>query len=323
MAASPEKKQKTEEDAKEDEKKEDEKKDDMKVEEEPEAKAPAKELEEDAKKDTSPKIKDTVAFLVPDTTINVLPSSAGSMLMALSDGGLQHLLAGARANIGVKSGRYMFEARVIEQIHLIQDGGYKSNPFSKHCIRIGFAAGRELFAGEVQDSVAFDNEGFLICNKNKEKVSSGFGRDSIFAVVLNLDQKSPNHNTISLFIDGKRACEPKALPEALQGKTLFPIVTFKNATVHVNFSQPCVALPFTCKVLQEAAAKEVSITKYDAPADGKYKVLFPVGLPDEGTFDWLDMFLKQNLEYTEISDRMIVEWVTRSMVKDQGNSIFQ
>lgn len=33
--------------------------------------------------------------------------------------------------------------------------------------------------------------------------------------------------------------------------------------------------------------------------DGKYEVIFPVAVPDEGTFDWLDDFLDKNPKYVE------------------------
>merc|ERR1712060_226979 len=48
------------------------------------------------------------------------------------------------------------------------------------------------------------------------------------------------------------------------------------------------------------------------PKDGKYEVIWPVSLPDEGTFDWLDLFLEKNPQYTELSDRMIIDWVEKS-----------
>ncbi|CAE7355775.1 unnamed protein product, partial [Symbiodinium pilosum] len=41
-------------------------------------------------------------FLTEDTTVNVLPTVNGKLLMALGDGGFQYLLAGARASVGVK-----------------------------------------------------------------------------------------------------------------------------------------------------------------------------------------------------------------------------
>merc|ERR1712066_936674 len=46
--------------------------------------------------------------------------------------------------------------------------------------------------------------------------------------------------------------------------------------------------------------------------DGKYEVLFPVGLPDEGTFEWLDGFLKEHPDYTELSSRASLQWGLKS-----------
>merc|ERR1712151_1059136 len=46
--------------------------------------------------------------------------------------------------------------------------------------------------------------------------------------------------------------------------------------------------------------------------DGKYELLVPVGLPDEGTFQWLDLFQEKNPQYTEISSRSILSWAEKS-----------
>lgn len=147
----------------------------------------------------------------------------------------------------------------------------------------------------------------------KTQVGCRFGSDNVMAVLLNLDASSPNSNTISLFKDGKRACEPQALPESLRGKTLYPTLTYRNYAVHVNFGpQPMEALPFTCTMVQEAATKDSAVSTSSAPKDGKYEIVFPVCLPDEGGFDWLDMFKAKCPNYTELSDRMILDWAQKS-----------
>jgi|Transcript_41718 hypothetical protein len=260
---------------------------------------PLEELEQDAKKDKSEKIKDIVTFLTPDTTMNVMPSTVGSMLTTLQDGGAGELVAGARASVGVKSGRYMFEAKVVET-------------GKKAMMRIGFSAEGSLFLGEDDNSICFDMDGFLVSAKKKTKCATPFKQDIMVAVVLNLDSSSPNENTISLFKDGVRVSAPQALPDALKGKTLFPALSFKYAMVHYNFGSPVVPLPFTCKVIQEASVKDATVTKYEAPADGKHTALFPVSLPDEGSFTWLDIFLEKNPGYTEISDRAFMNWRSKS-----------
>ncbi|CAE8739666.1 unnamed protein product, partial [Polarella glacialis] len=105
---------------------------------------PPKELEQDAPKAVGAKIKDSVAFLTPDTTLNVMSSTEGNMLMALSDGGIRHLLAGARASVGLKSGRYMFEAKVVEASSRAEDQGQKT----RSVMKIGFStSGSSLLMG--------------------------------------------------------------------------------------------------------------------------------------------------------------------------------
>merc|ERR1711881_788385 len=65
-------------------------------------------------------------------------------------------------------------------------------------------------------------------------------------------------------------------------------------------------------MLQDAAAKDVVISKDDTPKDGKCTAIFPCCLPEEGTFQWLDGWLKENPGYAELSDRAILDWAQRS-----------
>merc|ERR1711972_679555 len=57
------------------------------------------------------------------------------------------------------------------------------------------------------------------------------------------------------------------------------------------------------------AKADVDITA-ERPA-GKSEVLFPVGLPDQGIFDWLDQFLEKNPKHLELSDRRVLEWARK------------
>jgi len=279
-----------------------------------EAPAPEPELEKDAPADKGAKLKEPVAFNTEDTTMNVMPSSVGSILMPLTDGGLQYLLAGVRANVGVKSGRYMFEVKVLEAMNPADDPAARQRtPMPRNQLRIGFStAGSSLFLGDDADGICFDTEGALIHAKSKTATKARFGAGCVVAVLLNLDKTSPNANTVSLFVNGERACAPQALPDALKGKTLCPAMTFKNMTLHYNFGPtPLTPLPFACRMVGDAAAKDVQVSAA-ATQDGQHEVLFPVCLPDEGTFDWLDMFLVKNPQYTELSDRAILSWAEKS-----------
>merc|ERR1719277_2241952 len=128
-------------------------------------------------------------------------------------------------------------------------------PQPRSQLRVGFATeGSSLFIGDTEDSVCFDSEGAFFHNKKKTTPSKSFAPDEVVTVLLNLDKSSPNANTISLFKNGVRICQPQELPESLQGKTLYPAVTFKNLTVHYNFGpKPMKSLPFTCRMIGEAS----------------------------------------------------------------------
>merc|ERR1712217_603634 len=110
----------------------------------------------------------------------------------------------------------------------------------------------------------------------KQKISQKFSRCQVVAVLLNLDSSSPNANTLSLFRDGVRMCEPQPLPEQLRGKVLYPTISYRNVTVQVNFGpSPLKPLPFKCHTIQEAASADCLVKNPCTPKDGKYEVIFP------------------------------------------------
>eukprot|EP00441_Pelagodinium_beii_P026329 CAMPEP_0197663666 /NCGR_PEP_ID=MMETSP1338-20131121/58167_1 /TAXON_ID=43686 ORGANISM="Pelagodinium beii, Strain RCC1491" /NCGR_SAMPLE_ID=MMETSP1338 /ASSEMBLY_ACC=CAM_ASM_000754 /LENGTH=882 /DNA_ID=CAMNT_0043242147 /DNA_START=79 /DNA_END=2727 /DNA_ORIENTATION=+ len=271
-----------------------------------------KELETDCKESKAKPLKEEVSFEASECTLNVVPSLGGRVLMPLTDGGMQYLIAGARANVGIKKGRYLYEVKIVESL-TPSEGAARSRapPGPRNLVRLGFSTKESpLLLGETDESVFFDNEGFFTCEKTKkESVSQRFQRDQVLAVLLNLDDKSDNKNTVSLFRDGVRVSQPQKLPDALVGKPLFPHVGFKNVTLQVNFGPQMVPLPFKCHTVAQAGATD----GVNGPAhSGKCEVVFPVGLPDEGTFDWLDGFLEKNPKFFELSDRAILKWAEKS-----------
>mmetsp|Transcript_24482 Transcript_24482/g.61205 ORF Transcript_24482/g.61205 Transcript_24482/m.61205 type:complete len:878 (+) Transcript_24482:100-2733(+) len=319
MAEPAEKRQKTGEGEQAEEKKPDA---EMKEAEAPKVAEPPKELEVDAPACSKPKLKEPVTFLTPDTTLNLMQSAQGNVLMSMNEGGIRHFFAGARANVGVSKGRYMFEVKIMEFVN-VADASHQSLA-AKNVVRVGFSTqGSSLVLGSGAENICFDSAGAMLHNDVRTLAGAKCFRDSIMTVLLNLDKDSPNFNTVSLFKDGKRACQPQPLPDSLKGKTLFPHVSFKNATVHVNFGAvPLAPLPFTCRMVQDATKADTSATKHEAPADGKYEVVYPVSLPDEGTFDWLDTFLEKNKSYTELSDRAILNWASQSgLWRQKGHSV--
>eukprot|EP00928_Gymnodinium_smaydae_P014127 TRINITY_DN1511_c0_g1_i1.p1 TRINITY_DN1511_c0_g1~~TRINITY_DN1511_c0_g1_i1.p1 ORF type:complete len:834 (-),score=200.58 TRINITY_DN1511_c0_g1_i1:142-2580(-) len=271
-----------------------------------------KEKEEDASSDSRKKVSVPVAFSETDSTINCMSAAGGALLMTLGEGGMQYLLASSRATVGMKSGRYMFEVRVAESCNPAESGNTQGKvPLPKQHVRVGFSlAGSSLCLADTGDSVCFDSDGFFSHGKKRQKAGTKFGVETV-AVLLNLDASSPNANTISLFKNGSRASDPQPLPENLRGKALYPTVTYRNVTLAVNFGpEPSFALPFKCRMIGDAAEADVEVAK--ATTGAQSEVLLPIGLPDNGVFDWIDGFLERNPHFIELSDRKILQWAKQS-----------
>mmetsp|Transcript_132360 Transcript_132360/g.240782 ORF Transcript_132360/g.240782 Transcript_132360/m.240782 type:complete len:1053 (-) Transcript_132360:66-3224(-) len=276
-----------------------------------------KELEEDSAADDRPKVESgKVGLNLADSTLNVMPVAGGSLVMSLTEGGMQYLLAGVRANTGVKSGRYMFEMKIIESLPQLESSDSSGRaPTPHNLVRVGFSLAKSsLFLAAETESVCFDTEGYFYAGKKRSRVSEKFGVEQTVAVLLNLQEGSPNVNTVSLFIDGTRVSKPQALPELFVGKALYPTVTYKNVTLNINFGPAAkVPLPFACRMLSDAAAADLELAS-EPSASAVSEVLFPVGLPDHGVFDWVDDFLEKHPTYTELSDRKILDWASKSGV---------
>ncbi|CAE8733175.1 unnamed protein product [Polarella glacialis] len=243
-------------------------------------------------------------------------SSSRRLLMALNDGGLQYLMAGVRSNVGLKAGRYMFEVKIVEFLDPYegaqQSGGSRA---PRQLLRVGYSVKPEgpLLENTKEGQVFVDNLGLMSIPGSKVKVASRLGRNEVLGVLLNLDEKGANANTISFFKDGQRLCPPQALPANMLGQALFPTISYKNVTVHVNFgSKPRSPLPFVCRMLQDASAEDVEMTVAEEPKDGKQEVVFPIGVPDQGIFDFVDQYLAENPRHTELSERKALEWACRS-----------
>jgi len=273
-----------------------------------------KEPETDAATDTRPVVKaDAVKLNFEDSTLNAMPVAGGKILMSLSEGGMQHLLAGIRCNTAVKAGRYMFEMRILESLNPTSDGAGNGRAGPRQLVRLGVSlAGSSVFLGDGPSNCCFDSDGFFLHDRSKKKLSQKFVRDQTVALVLNLDSSSPCANTMSLFVNGNRAGEPVPLPENLVGKPLIPTVTYRNVSVELNFGPMARSnMPFSCRMIGAAATADVEVAK---PKTGtaKPEVVFPVGLPDQGYFHWVDQFMEKNPGYTELSDRKILEWAAKS-----------
>lgn len=271
---------------------------------------PYMELEEDAPLDGRSRTTTHIHLSTSDSTVNVLRCTGVPLVTSLGEGGLQYLLAGVRATAGAKSGCYFFEVRIVESLAYEPLGAKARGPKPQSLVRIGVSlAESSLFLSASEGNVCFDSEGFFSCETQRSKVAPEFQRGQTVGLLLNLDASSSNAHTVSLFHDGLRVAPPQKLPPNLLGKALYPTLTFRGVTLHVNFGPvPLAPLPFSCWMLQQAAEADIEV----APVCDRNEVLLPVGLPDTGVFEWVDRFLESNPGYTELSRRSVFAWASAS-----------
>jgi len=280
--------------------------------------ADSEELEKDAEPDHRERMPYPVVFSDFDATLDVLVSGDGTIVSSLSQGGFQHLLSGIRANAGAVAGRYLFEVKVLEML-----------PQVETALRVGFSTAQSslFLADGTANSVCFDYEGNFTAflpeapRRTTKRVCRAPFTCKVVGVVLNLVEGSPNANTVSIFFDGVRQGKPQPLPEHLRGKALYPSLTFKNMTLAVNLGAGGLQmrkLTFTCRMFGDIAAADAEAASVPRPSDGKYSVIVPVGLPEEGFFDYVDRFTEQHPEYVELSDRKILEWCMKSGLSQKG-----
>ncbi|CAK0792633.1 unnamed protein product [Prorocentrum cordatum] len=144
----------------------------------------SEELEKDAPpRGRGPFLDRPVGFDPAGCSLNVL-SMVGGVLMSLSDGGTQFLIGGARANVGLKAGRYMYEVKVVEMLQPDEGKQYGQNPRSpkpKQVLRVGFStSASSLILGDGAGGVGFDADGSLMSDEEdaetREQVRARAGR---------------------------------------------------------------------------------------------------------------------------------------------------
>ena len=123
----------------------------------------------DVSQDSRPRVGVTLSLNTSEATLNVIVAEHVPLLTSLSEGGMQHLLAGIRANVGVKAGRYMFEVKIVEKRDAEKVAGVRT-PAPWNLLRIGFSTvGSSTLLDDPTGGFYFDSEGFnmtgeLLCH---------------------------------------------------------------------------------------------------------------------------------------------------------------
>jgi len=240
-----------------------------------------------------------LGFNSSDTTLNAMVDREGNVLGQMGQDGLVHLLAHAKMTYGIKKGRYYVES-------LRLDACKTSGAF-----RFGVSTQSAKFTGG-DGSIAFDLECCLTVNGEPQKGVSPqrqLGKGDVVGILVNLEKKHKNENTVSLFVNGQRHSQPVALPENMVNQALFPQLAVKNMSAGLNLTTINMKLPFSVMMMGEATPSDLEKSKVTETKNPK--IVFPVGTCPEA---FCKEFLSKNASdnYLALTPEYIKEWCADS-----------
>jgi len=245
-----------------------------------------------------------------DASVNAQVSS-GSIINSITIGG-QHLIAGSRANMGMKAGRYMVEYCLLSFEHRFGEVklGF-SLPNGSH-----FLGEKNTLGFQVSTSkcVSYNGEE----NKEMKRLPKGVRQGDVLGVYLNRTNDIGNSNTISLFINGVRHGDSVEVPDSFKDQVMVPHCTIKSAVLELNLSKaPRVKYPFVPRVFGDASDSDVVAIKMAVLE--KSEVIVPVG---NVTKEWKEKFLtsKSGEQITDLSVAGFREWYLKSGAKMKGHN---
>lgn len=271
------------------------------------------ELEKDNKeeKGNRPVLRTPVCLNSLDTTLNCVVDIDGVTVSPVAVDGFHLLVAQTRANYGVKKGRYLFEAQILEAS-------------GRPEVKIGVSTASATWLGGA-GSIAFDHSLNLYSNDETPKKLESLDRelfmmnrkDQVFGILLNLVPKSPNKNTISLFLNGKRVTEPQPIPADLCKEPLFPHVSVKGCSVGMNFLSQWKPLDFSVYMIGQAVSADLEKTKVVA-CQSAPKMVIPVGL---NTNEYVKELAKTD-SYFILNRAYLEEWVKQSNITMKADGVY-
>lgn len=259
-----------------------------------------------------------------DSSFNAFASQDGTAMFSLQGDGFNQLYSGMRANTGVKSGRYYFEAKMLD---------------APRNVRIGFGGSEDVLPFlDDASSFAFECTGdVLSAGEKKKQVHPRWSRTDVIGALLNVQEK-----TMSLFINGSRSPQEEVitLPDELfvtedeknvLKEALYPTVVSKGSAVECNFSRRVwKTLPFAVRTvghmkLQDAVVSQKTMENMQASrgedetgadADKTVDVVVPIGFDCK---ELIKEYEEANPSTIILTGDMLARWGEKSGVqKRQG-----
>lgn len=295
------------------------------------------EVDEDFNVD-EPKIPFGTMKLNPlDASFNALCTD--NSMFSMQTDGFNQLFSGMRASVGVKSGRYYFEVKLMDQPRQTRVGFSASSGYSNVIPDIDPESGlpentvsNNLSTLCLDDtfSYAFDASGSVFRGGMKDKdANPKWSRTDIVGVLLNVEKK-----TLTLYLNGTKTPTGQVtqLPDSLfddEGKlkmALYPTVVCKHSAIECNFSSKVWKdLPFKVRTVGDILAKDAVFSPKssssmdftdDEEAENTVKVMIPCGFE---TANLITDYVGKEKDAIVLTQESLNKWAEKSGNYKRGN----
>ncbi|EAR93035.2 SPRY domain protein (macronuclear) [Tetrahymena thermophila SB210] len=178
-----------------------------------------------------------------DFELNI--NEEGNIVRSCQSAGFQLLMKQAKANYGIRSGRFMFEIKIIRYLDPEEFKGFNalaknqiindSLKESKHLVRVGWStqyAKTSTALGVDYDSCGYENSGTRYYAGNYKKYGETFGPGDVIRCCIDLEGQN---KSFSFYKNGQFQGIAYRISNKQNDKAYFPSVNIRNAEIMFNF----------------------------------------------------------------------------------------
>ncbi|KAL4467096.1 hypothetical protein ABPG72_019306 [Tetrahymena utriculariae] len=169
----------------------------------------------------------------------------GNIVKSCQSAGFQLLMKQAKSNYGIRSGRFMFEIKIIRYLDPEEFKGFNalaknqiindSLKESKHLVRVGWStqyAKTSTALGVDYDSCGYENSGTRYYAGNYKKYGETFGPGDVIRCCIDLEGQN---KSFSFYKNGQFQGIAYRISNKQNDKAYFPSVNIRNAEIMFNF----------------------------------------------------------------------------------------
>ncbi|XP_042516042.1 heterogeneous nuclear ribonucleoprotein U-like protein 1 [Macadamia integrifolia] len=252
--------------------------------------------------------KQRVVLNTADCNLDFDVEGNGLQGHALHEQGFAYCWSGARANVGIKGGKYCFGCKIVSAQPVDMED---TPPDQKHVCRVGISRGDDAVGnlGETEHSYGFGGTGKFSSGGKFTDYGMKFGVGDTIVCAVNLENQPLAF--VGFFKNGQWLGTAKQFDAGLKGlavvdspvrkleweSALFPHVLLKNVVVQLQFSAEDGLIPQEgykpwASALEDGNA--IMGPKFSSPKD--CEVLMMVGLPASGKTTWAEKWVKEHPE---------------------------